>query len=425
VLPWLAALVGRPAQAVETWAVFGPYLLAFNPIAPALGALFAACLLLLGADTARRRAPALVAGLLVASLFEIKLFLWAPALAGLLGAALLAPSAARGAFGLAAAAALVASLPSLMEKALAARAAAGVAGIAFELCPGCTARYLVDASLGSHDVSFALFKTFRLADLLSPTVLAAALGASALWLAIGLGARWIVLPELVRAFRGEPSDAADAQRRGVLRWLALGSAAALAAGLGFVVAPHYLNGAQFVWLASYGLWPVAGLPIGRWLAAGRPAPALLVAALALPGGLEAVGGLGFGAPPRAPVRAGERELCDALARLAGPDDRVLEPSLLLDADTASPIPYLAGRAVHLSLLSTVQSLSEAERNRRFEDVLAVFAGDDPAAATRALAASGARWVVVPSGWRPRLDLALLLEPAWGGPGGAIYRVPPR
>jgi hypothetical protein len=427
-VPWLGALVGRAAQALDTWAFFGPYLLAFNPIAPALGALFAAFLLLLAPDTSGRRTRAVVAGLLVASLFETKLFLWAPALAGLAATALLRPpDALARPLRLAAASALAGSLPSLVEKALAARRAAGVAGIGFELCPGCLPRYLLDASLGSRDLSFALFKGFRLADLASPRVALGAVAATALVLALGLGARWIALPELVRAFRAAPpagGPATSVEVRATLQWIAFGSAAALAAGFGVVVTPHYLNGAQFAWFATFGLWPVAALPLGRWLARRSLAPVVLVAALALPSGIDAVLRLGLAAPLRTSVRPDERELCDALARLSAPDDAVLEPSILADGDRPSPIPFLAGRAVRLSLISTVQSLSAPERERRFEQVLAVFAGDDAAAARRALAESDARFVVVPFGWRPRVELAAFLEPVWRGPGGAIWRAPP-
>ena len=111
------------------------------------------------------------------------------------------------------------------------------------------------------------------------------------------------------------------------------------------------------------------------------------------------------------------------AARAGPGDAVLEPSLLLDLDRASPIPFLAGRPVHLSLLSVVQSLPAAERDRRFEHIAALFAGDDAEAAAHAVAASGARFVVVPAGFEPRVPLARFLEPSWHGPGGRIYRVP--
>ena len=164
VVPWLGAALGRAVQPLDSWAFFGPYLLAFNPIAAALGGLFAAFLLLADPAARTRTAPAVCAGLLVASLFETKLFLFAPAFAGLAATALLRPPAelARP-LRLATALALAGALPSLVEKALAARSAAGVGGIGFALCPGCLPRYLLNASLGSHDVSFEIFKTFRLA----------------------------------------------------------------------------------------------------------------------------------------------------------------------------------------------------------------------------------------------------------------------
>jgi hypothetical protein len=421
-IPLVGQLLGRPVQALDTWAFFGPYLLAFNPIAAALQALFAAFLLLAAPpDTRLRRAPPLVAGLLVASLFETKLFLWAPAIAGLLAAAWLRPPRAEApALRLAAVAALLLSLPSIAEKALAARAYGGVGGIAFTVCPGCLPRYLVDAALGSHDLSFALFQGFRPAQLLDARVLAASLGASAAVLAVGLGSRWLALAELARGLRGGAQPAAT----GLLRWIAFGSIAALALALGVVVRPHYLNGAQFAWFATFTAWPLAALAAARALAAGRGAPLVLLVALALPSLADLFGPLGLAAPPRMQVRPEERALLEELARAAGPDDAVMEPSMLLDTDRASPIPYLTGLPVHLSLLSVVQSLPAAERNRRFDEVVAVFAGGDPAAARRALAASGARWVYVPLGVRPGVDLrALLGDPALRGPAGAVYRLP--
>src|SRR5690606_30963872 len=105
------ALLGRAARPLDSWALFGPYLLAFNSIAPALQAGFAALVLLVRAPAGGPRL-AVVAGLLVASLFETKLFAWAPVTAALVAAAALRPPAAAArAARVAAAVAVAASLP--------------------------------------------------------------------------------------------------------------------------------------------------------------------------------------------------------------------------------------------------------------------------------------------------------------------------
>jgi hypothetical protein len=142
----------------------------------------------------------------------------------------------------------------------------------------------------------------------------------------------------------------------VLRWIALGCA--LSIGLAFLVAvtPHALNGAQFAWFASFLLWPLAALRVERWLAARRLLALGVFAALALPSLGLLVGPLGYGAPVRLRVTAEERALYAKLAAIAEPGDAVFEPSMLKDVDRPSPIPFLAGLPVHLSLLSVVQSL---------------------------------------------------------------------
>jgi hypothetical protein len=360
----------------------------------------------------------------VASLFETKLFLWAPALAGLVAVAWLRPPpptarALRVATGIA----ILGSLPSLVEKVFVAQRYGGTGRVGFELCPGCLPRYLVDATLGSHDVSFAIFQGFRAAQLLDPHALLAILLASALTFAVALGARFAALPELACAWRGPPpGDPAAAVTRAVLRWIALGCA--LSIGLAFLVAvtPHALNGAQFAWFASFLLWPLAALRVERWLAARRLLALGVFAALALPSLGLLVGPLGYRAPVRLRVTPEERALYAKLAAIAAPGDAVFEPSMLKDVDRPSPIPFLAGLPVHLSLLSVVQSLPAAERDRRFEELLAFFVEDDADAARRAVAASGARFVVVPAGWRLRVDPAWL-EVALREPGGVVYRVP--
>jgi hypothetical protein len=417
----LAWLLGRTLQPLDSWEFFGPYFLAFNPIAPALQALAAAFLLLLAPGALGRRGPALVAGGLVASLFETKLFLWAPALAGLAGVAWLRPprGAAR-ALRIAAWIAIAGSIPSLAEKAFIAGRYSGTGGVGFGVCAGCLPLYLVNASLGNLDTSFALFKSFRAAHLLEPRVALFLVLASALTFTIALGARFASLPELTRVWR-EPVQG-DPAASAVLRWIALGSALSILLAFLVVTTPHSLNGAQFAWFASFLLWPLAALHVERWLAARRVVALGGFAALALPSLAFFPGPLAYGAPVRLRVSPEERALCEKLAAISAPGDAVLEPSILKDVDRPSPIPLLAGRPVHLSLVSVIQSLPKAERDRRFEEVLALFAGDDAETARRAVAASGARFVVVPAGWRLNVDPAWL-EPVLHEPAGVVYRVP--
>src|SRR5690606_30685093 len=138
----IGGLLGRAIQPLDSWALFGPYLAAFNPITPALHTLFAACAVLAGLRGGQRAAP-VVAGLLVAALFELKLFLWAPAIAALAAVALVRPPAAlAGSLRLAALAAIAGSLPSLAERVRWIVQLAGRDETAFQVCVGCLPRYL-------------------------------------------------------------------------------------------------------------------------------------------------------------------------------------------------------------------------------------------------------------------------------------------
>lgn len=413
----VAALLGHGTAPLDSWALFGPYLLPFNPGGAALQLLFAAALLVARPAHGAAIARAAVAGLLVATLFEWKVFLWAPVVTALVAVAWCRPPLhARRTLRVASLFAVLGSLPSLLDRLLRAQAAAGSDETALELCAFCLPRYLANAAWGSGDLSFALFRSFHAADLLRADMLAGSATASVCFLAVVLGARLAALPTLGRGSRGDGGPAA------VHRWLGVAAGLGLAGSMVLVTRPHYLNGAQLAWIATFGLWPAVALQLERWWSAGRLVPAVLVLALALPGSIGVIGRMGYGAPIWMRVPEPERALLARLPEVAGPGDVVLEPSMLMDTDRPSPLPWLVGQPVYLSLLSAVQSLPERERNRRFEELTAVFAGSDADAARRALESSGARFVYAPSGWRLRFAPGPLLEPVLQTPAGVIYRV---
>jgi hypothetical protein len=375
------------------------------------------------AEEQRRRpretfaAHGVVAGLLVAALFEWKVFLWAPVLASLVAVAWWRPPpAVKKPLRLAALCAVLGSAPSLLDRAIGSQAATGGDETGLVLCALCLPRYLANAAWGTGELSFALFRDFLPSNLLQPDVLAASVLASLCVVAVALGARLAALPTLWRGARGADATAA------VLRWIGLAALLGLGGSLLLATRPHYLNGSQLAWAATFGLWPVAALQLERWTRARRFVAAALVLGLALPGSAAVLGRLGYGAPVWMRVSAEERALLSQLAAFAGPHDVVLEPSMLMDTDRPSPLPWLAGQPVYLSLLSAVQSLPEAERNRRFDELVAVFAGTDEAAAARAIETSGARFVYAPLGWRLRFEPGPLLEPILRGPAGVIYEV---
>jgi hypothetical protein len=413
----LGAALGRSIQPLDSWALFGPYLAAFNPIAAATHTWLAACVLVAGLRGGERATP-LVAGLLVAALFELKLFLWAPAVAALVLVAFarppirVAPPLRRAAL-----VALVGSLPSLADRALWVFRLHGRDETAFQICVGCLPRYLADAAWGSHELSFASFRVFRTVHLLDPGVLVATAVASLLVLATALGARAFALPVLREGRRDESG-------RGVaLRMLGAAAGLGLCGAFAVVTAPHYLNGAQFAWAATFGLWPLAALQLERLWRGGPRAACVALALLAFASTAHVLGPLGYRAPLWQRVGAEERELLAHLPPTAGPRDAVLEPSMLADTDRASPVPWLTGHPVYLSLLSAVQSLPAAERERRFVQIATVFVERDRAAALEAIRASAVGWVYAPAAFPLRFEPGDALEVVARSPAGTLYRVP--
>lgn len=415
----LASLVGREAQALDGWGLFGPYLLAFNPATSALQLAFAA-LLLLGGPAGAGRRVAMVAGGLVAAAFETKLFVWAPLLGALVAVAWIRPPAALATrLRLASVVAAAASLPSLVEKALWADAFRGRDVTAFVACPGCLPRYLADASLGSRELGFEGFVAFSFAQLLEPRVIVETAAASVLLLVVALGARAFGVPVLWRGARAD-----DGGRAAIHRVLGMAAALGLAGALTFTTAPHYLNGAQFAWLATVGLWPAAAIALARGAARRRLAACVGAALLMLPGTWRCLVDLGVAAPRQAFVPAAELALVEALRARSAPGELVLEPSMLANTDFPSPVTWLAGRPVALSLLSAVQILPEAELLARHRQLVAVFAGVDARAGRAAIAASGARWILAPALWPLRFDPGPGVEVVLRRPAGTLYRVRP-
>lgn len=406
----LAQLLGWPAHSIDSFALFGPYLLAMNPITPGLQTLF--CALLLVARAPRRR-DAWIAGGLVGALVEIKLFLWAPVLAGLLATVLVPPPAAlRAASRHMAVAAFLCSLPSVIDKLRFAAQGGAQDVTGFSLCFGCLPRYLARAAWGDGELSVAIF---RAGTIVAPRSLLIGAVAALAITAIALGVRALALPELSRGWRRDT---------GAIPYRVLGFASAVGLALAMTVGapPHYLNAAQFAWVAVFGLAPLLAITCARWIEAGRWLPLALATLLALPGAGDAIVRLGYGAPQRFAISRDERELCDALARVSAPGDVVFEPSMIRDTDVPSPIPLLAGRPVYLSLLSAVGNLSGDERDARFARLAAFFASDDVVAARRALAESGAAFVWVPAGVAPVAAASPALESIFENAAGKLYRV---
>jgi hypothetical protein len=410
----LAAALGLDARTPNPFLCFGPFLLAFNPIAPALQTWLAGLLLVLSAGK-RGRVGALLAGAFVAALFEIKVFLWAPVLGGLVLVAFFAgPATGARRWRAAALAGVLLSLPLAGMRML----DAGGDETGLEFCLGCMPRWFWRASLGDHSVSTDLFETFRLAELLEPATLVAAVVGTLLMAGFGLGARLLLLPEWIRAARSGVEREALLARH-VLASGALGFALACALG----TTPHQTNAVQFAWAASFGGWLAAACALPRWWRTRRFATLAAFLLLLAPGSLRALGPLGFGAPARFAVSATERAFLEEVTRHVGPDDVVLEPSILRDMDVPSPLPWLANRPVYLSLLSAVQQLPEAERERRLEQLFAVFLERDDVRAREALLASEARFVLVPAGWPPLSAGARdLLEPLLTDEAGTLFRV---
>ncbi len=413
----LGAAFGLDVLALDTWSFFGPYLFAFNPVTPALQLTFAAFLLVGGLGPGDRRA-AVVAGLLVAFTFETKVFVWAPLLGALALLALRgAPAALAAGVRLAAGVAALASTPFVVEKLLWARALAGRDLTAFQACVGCVPRYLADAALGSHDLSFRSFGAFQAGRLADPGLLAVTVGSIALMGAVALGARAIALPELWRGARG-----ADPGRAALHRWVGLTALLGLGAASVFTTRPHHLNGLQFAWIATGSLWPFAALVLARWLREGRWPGLFVAAALVLPGTLHVLGPLGLGAPPAQRVPPDEIALMAEIRARVPADAVVLEPSIGSRRDFPSPVTWLAGRSVRLSLLSAAKVLPEEELLRRRRELEAVFDAKGRATALAAIVESGAGWVYAPAAAPLRFDPSPALVEVVAGPAGTLYRV---
>jgi hypothetical protein len=418
---WLvpaAAALGLDARVPNPFLVFGPFLLAFNPIAPALQTWLAA-LLLLVAPGRRPRAAAVLAGCLVAALFEIKVFLWAPVLGSLvLVACIGSPAGGARRWREATVGGVLLSLPLVLVRTLDAQASAGADETGLQLCLGCMPRWFLRASLGDHSLSTDLFERFRPGHLLEASSLAAALGGAALMAGFGLGARLLLVPEWIRAARsGGGREALFA------RHVLVGAALGLSLACALATTPHHTNGVQLAWTASFGGWLAACSVLPRWWQERRLAALAAFVLLLAPGSFRPLVPLGFAAPARFAVSAAERAFLEEVARHVGPRDVVLEPSILRDMDVPSPLPWLANRPVYLSHFSAVQQLPAAERERRLEHLLAVFLERDDSAAREALLASGAGFVLVPAGWPPlSAGASALLQPLLRSEVGALYRV---
>lgn len=412
------AAIGLPFRDVLAWAMFGPLLLPVNPATPALHTWFAA-LLLLATPTPGRVAPAVVAGLLVAGLSELKIFLWAPVLGGLVLAALTSlPRRATRTLRIATAVALAGSLPSMIEKIAFARGEGARFDVGFGLCPGCFPRHLLDVTFAGGEFGFGIFERFAWSDLAAPSALPTAVAASVAFLALALGARLVVVPFLLRAVR----DTSAPERAAVWRVLALAGVSGAGLALGVGAAPHYLNGGQFLWAGSVGAAIPLGLVCGAWLADGRRLLVVLVLALALATPARELVVQAWGAPPWTRVTAAERALMRELALGSAPDEVVLEPSWLDHADRPSLVPALAARRVVITTSSTAAYLPSWERLFRLQNVERVYTTTDRSVAIAAAEAVGAELIWAPA-HRP-----LRVEP---GPGlllvarneaGAIYRV---
>lgn len=418
----VARFFEHPATQIEAWGVGASFSLAYNPIAPALHAAFAACTLLvrLGDGATRSRvAPAIAAGVLVASLFETKIFLW-PSFAGALAgvAVFAAPRGLARPLRIAAGVALAAALPSLLSKLALLGAVEASAAVGVRACPGCLPRALLAWSFGGGP-SRGIFDA-RLGELLDdPALIAAALGATALFLAIHLGARLAAIPALVAgAGRGpDPGVAAACRVLGLAAALGLGAACTIA------LAPHPMNAGQLAWPASFGLWPLLGTTLGSAFAARRILRIAVLALLALPTGLFWIVDQGFLAPPFQRIPLEQRILLEELALASDRADSVLEPSIRESPLQISPVTWLAGRSVWITQDGMAAYLHPGERARRLAVVDAVFRADDRAAALAATRASGARWLLAtaasPLRWDPRGALQLMRANA----AGALYFVP--
>jgi len=421
---WGLRAAGVELNLLEIWAASSGFLLPFNPIAPALQTAFAALLLLARAGP-RDRAAAVAAGLLVAAVFELKLFLWPSLLGGLLlVAAWRPPAASAPALRRAALAAALASLPLVVHKAAFALGLAGAAEVGFEACPACLPRFALDSAQGDPFVMRRTFEGFAAADLVRPAWWAGALAATAVWLGVALGVRLAALPALWRGSFGTARESAAPGAAAVHRILAVASLLGLGAACLLATPPHYPNVVQFAWSGLFGLWVVLAVPLDAWLARGRRGRVALVVGLALPSGLFWLLFQGWAAPLHERTSADERLLMTRLAEFAAPDALVLEPSLLESPGRPSPVAWLAGRPVHLSKSGMAAYLPESERNARAARLEAVFGTTDRSAALAAIRETDARWIYAPATRPLRFDPRPELELEYANPGGALWRVRP-
>lgn len=417
----LAEAFGVETRYAAAWGFFGPDLLAVNPGNVGAQMVFAACLLLARLPAGGTRTAA-AAGVLFAGVGLFKVPLWAPFLAALALLALRPPSEQARWLRVAAGVALVASLPAQLETILRMVVSGGGESlrIGFEPCIGCLPRHLLDLTLGRSDGSFARFTSFALASLLSPGEWLRIAGATLAFLVLGLGVRLLAVPELVRGcrLRSGVADGSAAVHRLFLLAGAIGVALACTVG----APPHYLNGAQFAWSASFPLWLVLGALGGRWRGGrgGLLLVPVVVLALAAPWAW-----LRREAAQTAPVQrveADERELLERFARLSAPGDLVLEPSAVLAPDLLSPVPWLAGRPVYLSSRHVATYLEPASVQLRVGRVFSAFGLAEAGPALAAIEATGARFVYAPAALPLRFDPGDALEIVTQGPAGVIYRV---
>ncbi len=417
------ALFGTRPAGLDSWTFFGPYVLSFNSVTPAVQTAMVALLLLRRLEPGMRH-HAVVAGALVAALFELKLFVWAPVFGALvLVAGGGTPLRSRRALRLTAASAMLFVLPSLVEKAWwAARLAGAESRQGFGLCLGCIPRYFAEAAMGPDLPPFDVFDRFENLSLLQdPGLLLVTLTATLVMFVVGLGARLVALPELLRESR-TPGDAAEPGRTTVHRIVLVAAVLGWLAMLVVKNAPHHLNVTQFAWIASFGLWPFVARVLGRWVVERRWLPAVLVAFVALVSTLPVVGRLGYGAPPMAAVSRDEVDLMQRLRTLSEPEDVVLEPSVLQHALFPSPVTWVAGRSVHITSRPAIAALDAADVRARLTRVEAVFARADRQAALRAIAESGASWVYAPRATPLRFSPGSALEVALQNAAGIVYRV---
>ena len=253
--PWLAPLgrvLGFAVQRLDSWSLFGPYLLSINPIAAGMQTLLCAYLLWRSRRGTRRR-DAIAAGLLVGALVEIKLFLWAPAIAGCSASRCCGRLPVRGgSLRWSAGAAALASLPSLVEK------LAWVGRRAFA----------TKRASGSVSAAYRATSWTRRGERRSSPSRSSAR----------------VRPRSRRAFcwhvpSSWRSPSARARSRSenccveraaataiVYRQLAVGSLLGFTFAFAIGTPPHFLNAAQFAWIATFGLWPLLAIAMARWTA---------------------------------------------------------------------------------------------------------------------------------------------------------------